>query len=478
MASIKRNYIYSLLYQLLSIGIPVITVPYVSRVFGPEKLGVFSYVNTIGLYFVMFSMLGLANYGNREIAAVRDNVNLRNKCFSEIYYMQIITSIISICVFIFAFLPFQNDSLLEYYTVLLLLVISPLFDVNWFFWGMEEFGITVFRNTIVKIISFLSIIIFVKTPEDLRLYVMIYALSALVSVCLLWPSLMKRVSFVKVSIKSVLSRFKPNIMLFVPVLAISIYKYMDRIMIGYYSFEETGYYDNSEKVTTLLFGIIASLGTVMLPRISYLINNGQKEKAADYTNKSLDFVMLVSIGMAFGLSGIVPNFIPLFFGDGFEKCVLLICLLAPTLVFCSWANVIRTQILIPFKKDRVYIVSVVAGAVINFTANILFIPKLGAIGAVIGTLSAEFFVAFIQTFLIRNEFSFKRELKKTFFYLTFGIILFVILIMENFILHYDILIKLVIQLTTGFLLFLFFSFRVASIRRFAFSILNKRSRLC
>lgn len=478
MASIKKNYLYSIIYQFLNIGIPVVTVPYVSRVFGPEKLGLFSFTNTIGQYFVMFSLLGLANYGNREIAAIRDDRTLRNKTFCEIYFMQIISSLISVILYCYFFV-FQENNLNEYYFILLLFVISPLFDVNWFFWGLEEFGITVFRNSVVKIITFISILVFVKSSNDLGIYLFIYSLSALISVCLLWPILLKRVTFVKVSLKNVLCRFKPNIMLFIPILAISIYKYMDRVMLGNYSFVETGYYDNSEKIITLLFGFIISLGTVMLPRICYLINNGQEEIAAKYTDKSLEFVMFVSIGMAFGLSGIANSLVPFFLGDGFEPCIVLIGCLAPTLVFCSWANVIRTQILIPYKKDNIYIISVVVGAIVNFVINIILIPIFGAMGAVIGTIIAEFMVAFIQTIMIRRSFYYKGTLKKVTSYIIIGLILLIILKLEysKLMLHTGNFEILVIQLITGIILYSLFAFSNRTVKKYIISLI-KKDRLC
>ena len=453
MASIKRNYIYSIIYQLLNIGIPVITVPYVSRIFGPEKLGTFSYVNTIGQYFIMFSMLGLANYGNREIAAVRDNKEKLDKTFCEIFCMQLTTSLISFIIFLFIFALPQEELLHPYYVILLLLVISPVFDVNWFFWGMEEFGITVFRNSIIKAISFVSILIFVKTQDDLGIYFFIYSLSSLMSSLFLWPSLLRNVCFVRVSLKKVLYRLKPNLMLFVPILAISLYKYMDRIMLGNYSYVETGYYDNSEKVTTMLFGFIASLGTVMLPRVSYLVSNGQEDLATRYTEKSLDFVMFISVAMTFGLSSVADSFVPLFFGQGFEPCVLLISCLSLTLIFCSWANVVRTQILIPYKKDKIYLYSVVVGAVANFCINILLIPKYGAIGAVVGTIVAEFLVAFSQTCMVRDEFEFKKTLKKTLIHIVFGLCMSLILRLEYLYLALDTYKILSVQVFTGLVLY-------------------------
>lgn len=159
MSSVKKNFIYNTLYQLLVIIIPLITTPYLSRILGAEKTGVYSYSYTIATYFVLFIMLGLNNYGNRTISIIRDDKTKVSQEFWSIYFMQLVFGLFGVIAYVLYTIIFSN-TLITW--ILLLYVVSALIDINWFFFGMEQFKITVTRNTVIKIISTVMIFTFVK----------------------------------------------------------------------------------------------------------------------------------------------------------------------------------------------------------------------------------------------------------------------------------------------------------------------------
>ena len=185
-SSTKKNFIYSSLYQVLVLVLPLITTPYVSRVFGAENLGVYSYTNTIAQYFVIFAMLGLNNYGNRAVAMARDDKEELNAVFSEIYTMQLVTGILSLLVYV-VYAVFVAQDYKTYSLILTLYVLSAVFDINWLFFGLEKFKLTVTRNSIIKIGSVVAILVLVKTKDDLLIYTSIYAVSMFLSTIALWP---------------------------------------------------------------------------------------------------------------------------------------------------------------------------------------------------------------------------------------------------------------------------------------------------
>ena len=94
--SLKKNIIYNTVYQLFTIILPLITVPYVSRVLGPEGQGKYSYTSAYSQYFIIIGMIGISLYGNRQIAYVRDVIKKMSKEFINIYTLQLITTIISL----------------------------------------------------------------------------------------------------------------------------------------------------------------------------------------------------------------------------------------------------------------------------------------------------------------------------------------------------------------------------------------------
>lgn len=417
--SAKKNFIYSSIYQVLVLVLPLITTPYVSRIFGAENLGIYSYTNTIAQYFVIFAMLGLNNYGNRAVAMARDNQDELDCVFSEIYTMQIVTGLVSLFVYL-GYAIFLLNEYKTYSVILTLYVLSAVFDINWLFFGLEKFKLTVTRNSIIKIGSVIAIILFVKSKEDLWIYTSIYAVSMLLSTIVLWPYARKEVHYHFPKFKDVLKHIKPNMIMFIPVIAISIYKYMDKLMLGGFSKKETGYYENVEKIMTVALGFITAFGNVMLPRMSNMVARKDIAGVRQTIATSMRFVLGLSCALTFGMAAVAPEFVGLYFGDGFEPCITVMIALAPTMIFQSWANVIRTQYLIPFKHDNVYVGSVVFGAIVNFVINYLLIPKLGALGAVAGTIVAEASVAVIQTIAVRKELNISLYFRQGIPFLFFG----------------------------------------------------------
>lgn len=451
--SIKKNYLYSLGYQILNIIVPVFTIPYISRIFGAEGLGVYSYTSSIAQYFVLFALLGLNNYGTRAIAIVRDDFSKLNKTFSEIYAMQVVTGTLAV-LFYYLYIVLSSDANYQlYFLILSLQVISAIFDVNWYFFGREKFQLTVIRNSVVKLSTLIAIFALVHSPEDLWLYLFIHVLSIFISAIVLWPAILKEVKLVRVSFRDVVYHFKPNLIMFIPVIAISVYKYMDKIMLGCYSITETGYYENVEKILSVSLGLITALGTVMLPRMSNLVAKKEEGTAVRYITKSMEFAMFLSIALACGMFAIAPEFVPIYFGKGFERCIVILQMLVVSAIITSWANVIRTQYLIPFKRDNIYVYSVIAGALTNFGLNIIFIRLYGAIGAVIGTISAESIVAIIQTHAARGNLECRKMVAKTLPYFAIGIIM-VLSVRLCSALNLNIYAKLVLEIIVGALVYI------------------------
>lgn len=426
--SVKKNFLYNLSYQLLLMILPFITTPYISRVIGAEGVGIQAYTISIANYFVLFAMLGINNHGNRSIAMVRGDKDEMSKSFWSIYLIQFIMATFMIILYCIYFFRIAKEYKLVF-SIQVLYLIGALLDINWFFFGMEKFKLTVVRNTIVKLVSVLSIFIFVKKSSDIYIYSFILAAGSLISQIILWNYLFKYIKLTYISFNDIKKHFKPIIVLFLPVIAISIYKIMDKIMLGMFSdVVQVGFYENSEKIINIPLGIIAALGTVMLPKISNLISMGCEEESKKYIRNSMKFAMFTSIGSMFGLIGISDTFIPIFLGEEFNSCSKVVSLLAVTIIFIAWANVLRTQFLIPKKKDKVYIISTFLGAVVNVSINLLLIAQYGAIGATIGTIFAEGTVAIYQTLMIRKEIELSRYLKESIFFIIPGSIMCFVLI--------------------------------------------------
>lgn len=424
--SIKLNIIYQMAYEILVLILPLITSPYISRVLGVENIGIYSFTYSIATYFGLFALLGVKNHGNREISKCRDNQELLNKRFTSIYSVQLIFSIIVLILYLIYCFLFTRDFFV-YSCIQIIYIFSCMIDIDWLYCGLEKFKISVIRSSFIKISCFVLIFVFVRTNSDLWKYCCIMSGSFLFSQIILWMNLKKYVRFCKVSIKNIIDDLKPMLVLFIPVVAVSLYNIMDKIMLGIISTKlELGFYENSEKIIFCAKTVIIAFGTVMLPRMSKLSADGDKKTMEKYINISIEFVMCIGFAIAFGISAVASKFSVVFWGDAFEACGYILAFLCVSIPFSAFANVIRTQFLIPNNRDKSYIISVIMGAIANLVVNLLLIYRYNAIGAAIGTIAAEVIVWTIQCFSVKNSIDIKKLIKKTVPFFIFGLMMFIV----------------------------------------------------
>lgn len=397
-----------------------------SRIIGDNGLGVYSYTYSIAYYFMLFVSLGVNNYGNRSIAQVRKDKQQLSETFWGIYYFQILCGIIVISGYFLFVNFFVKENQLIYY-LQVFWVLSAAIDINWFCFGIEKFKLSVIRNTVIKVLSVACIFIFVKTEADLLIYTFIMSFSTFLSQAVIWPFVIKNINFVKFRKEIVLKHIKPNVILFLPVIAVSLYKIMDRIMLGILSdYSQVGLYTYAENIANIPVCIITALGTVMLPRVSFFVSNNDYKAQKDAIENSMLVTCFLGFSTSFGLAGIADTFVPFYLGDKFAICGSLVKWLTVTVPFVGWANVIRTQYLLPMKKDRIYTVSVLGGAIVNMIVNAICIPKLQAVGAIIGTIISEIIVCLVQTFYAKKQLTIKRYLVNGSGFFISGIIMYII----------------------------------------------------
>lgn len=420
--SIAVNAFYQIIYQILAIITPLITSPHIARQLGAENLGFFTYSYSVVSYFMLFAMLGIVNHGTRTIAQTGKDRKSLSISFANIYTVQIFTSVIAIIIYILYIM--MQEGVEETIALLQgLWLISCLFDINWFYFGIEQFKLTVTRNILIKIATVLAVILGVrKGKSPLLAYTCIMAGGQLLSVLVLFPLLHHYIDFVKPKWKDVKRNIRPALVLFVPLLGASVFHTMDKTMLGKISnYKQLGYYYNADKLVNIPLGIINGLGTVFLPRISALLAENKKNEAMKFLNKSFELNCIFSCIMAFGIAGCAKDFIPIFFGDGYESCIILTYLFVPVLLIKSISIFFRMQYLVPMHLDKLYAIAMFSGAFVNIIVNIILIPRLGAMGAVIGTLIAEFVVMLIQFLQKDGNIPIKKWLNIILLYTLIGI---------------------------------------------------------
>lgn len=182
-----KNYLYNAGYQLLAIIVPLITSAYVSRVLRPAGVGANAFTNSIIQYFILFASMGIGYYGNRQIAYVRENRKKMARTFWEIQIVKTIMTLISYIAFLVFMLFYTRQA--EYMWAQSINLIAVAFDISWFYEGIENFKVTVLKNSLVKIVSMIAIFVFIKNPGDITLYIIVLAVSTLLGNLTLWPNI-------------------------------------------------------------------------------------------------------------------------------------------------------------------------------------------------------------------------------------------------------------------------------------------------
>ena len=449
MSKLTKDFAYQLAYRIITVITPLITSPYLSRTLGADKLGVFSATYAYANYYILSAILGVEFYGNRSIAVVANNIDERKRIFWNIYTVQFIAAVISIMIYYSTYRIRFDESRYVICCLQGLWVIASGLDINWYFFGKQEFKVTVTRNIIIKVLSILCIFVFVHSPEDLPKYVFIMSFSMVISQACMWLFLLRDIGFSKPQIEEVKQSIKPILVLFIPVIAMSIYHIMDKSMVDNLSDETNGgYYYVVDRIVNIPLGIITGLGTVMLPRISKLVRE-DASKTNIMLHKSSELSMFLIAAIAFGLGSIAKTFVPLFFGKGYEPCIRMLELFVPTIIVKAMSDFIRQQFLIPAKKDRVYVCAVLCGAAVDVIINLLLIKKYGATGAVLGSLVAEVTVLIIEILGCANDIDFLELFISHRSYIYFGLAMMAVVKLLEATVSFQGIYKLVLLIGSG-----------------------------
>ena len=314
-----KNYFYNSIYQLLGIITPLITSPYISRVLGAENVGIYSYTYSIAYYFGIFAALGISTYGGRLIARHRNNNDDLNGKFTSLLLLHIMLSSAVLLIYYIYVMVFvhENKGIAMLQS---LYIVSILFDCSWLFAGMEEFKITALRSIIIKLTTTALIFALVKSKEDLWVYTLIMTAGILagnISICFL---LKRYVHFVRVSFKQVMSHMRPMCLLTVSVIAVSVYLYLDKVMLGIMAdMTQVGFYENAFKAISFPMSLITAFGTVMLPHATYLVSQQNYEGIRKSISKTMKVLALVAPPMTLGMAAVSNVFSVVFWGHEFAE---------------------------------------------------------------------------------------------------------------------------------------------------------------
>ncbi|MFS0864568.1 flippase [Fredinandcohnia sp. 179-A 10B2 NHS] len=390
--SIAKNFLYNTLLRILNIVFPLITFPYVARILSAEGIGKVDFSLSVIHYFIIIAQFGIPTYAIRECAKYRDNKEELTKKVQEILMINIVMVIVS---YIFLTIVLVSvDMFHDYKTLLIIMsinILSTSIGIEWFYQSIEEYRLITIRSFFVKLLSLILVFVLIKEESDFNLYGFIITLSLALGHIYNFIHVNKYISlFKRYSNYNFKKHIKPILLLFAMSISVSIYVHLDKVMLGVISGDKyVGLYSSASRIVKIILTLVTSLAVVLLPRMSYYIKMKQEEDIKRLIKKSIDFILMISIPATVGIIILAKPIILIFAGPGYLEAVNTIRIISPILIIIGLSNLIGIQILVSNGKEKITLFATIIGAAINFSLNLILIPKLQHNGAAVATILAE-----------------------------------------------------------------------------------------
>lgn len=404
--SLKLNIIMNALLTMSSFIFPLITYPYMTRILLPEGTGKVSFVMSVISYFTMLSRLGIPIYGIHECAKVRDDKEALSRTVQEIFFINLLLTILSyllILVSVLTIPKFYEEK--QLFLVLSMNIILTTAGMEWMFQALEQYTYITVRSLLFKIIGVIAMFLMVKEKSDYVIYGGISIFSSSASYILNFFYVRKFIYWKKLGKYNLKRHMKPVVVFFAMSCATIIYANLGNVILGFMkNADEVGYFDAAIKVKNILTTMIASIGTVLLPRASYYYEQKQIDEFERVSRKALNLVWVMAIPIMLFFIIFAKECILILSGEAYLNAVLPMQAVLPTVLLLGMTSIVGIQVLVPMGLEKYVIGSYVAGTVADAFFSVVLIPSMGATGAAIATSLAELFVLVVQFFVVSKKF--------------------------------------------------------------------------
>lgn len=397
------NYISTLVYQLMVVLLPIVTLPYLTRIFLPHNLGINSLIMALSSYFLLFAVFGLAVHGQKEVAYWSHDPHQLAERFWEIETLSVIMTLLSFAGYL------TTLFIMPQYQIYILatapMVLANLLDISWLFIGLQRVPTVMTRNFIVKVLTVIAIFTLVKNNDDLLVLMIINSASSIISNATLWFIIPKELKWVPVQWKKLKHHFVMGSLLFLPAVSTAVYTILSRVILNIFgTVNDVAYFDNADKIIRTLLTIITSATLTIMPEIAKLFSKHLTSDIFSLLRKVLLLSLAFVIPAAMGMSLISREFSIVFFGLPYQKTGVVMqiegCIMIPVAI----ANIIANQFLVPLNKNKSRTFVAVTGAVINILVSLPLVMKYGAIGSAYAILITEVAVAIMYVALMGKDF--------------------------------------------------------------------------
>lgn len=411
--SLAKNSVFFVFYRLLNVIFPLITVTYVSKVILATGVGKVASAQNIVQYFVIIAALGIPNYGTRECAKVKEDKAKLSKLFSELFTVNSISTLLCTIAYYAAInvLEFGTTERVLYNIVGTTIILN-FFNVDWFYQGNEQYSYIAIRSFVIKVLSMLTLFVFVRKPADYVIYALIYLLGIAGNNLINFFNLRRFGIKLVVKDLDIVKHLKPVSIFLCTTIAIELYTMVDTTMLTFLCSEEiVGYYANSMKIVKIVIMLVAAIGGVLLPRLSYYQSKGMIKECENIVNKIFAIIFFLFIPCAMGLFLTADSLVPILFGNSFMGAITTLKIASFLIYALGFSNLFGTQVLLTFDDEKKLLLATVLGAVTNISLNALLIPSLQQNGAALASIASETIVTLTTFFFARKHLNIRLNLK-------------------------------------------------------------------
>jgi len=423
--SLKPKLLYQLAVSFLYSAAPIIVFPYISRVLGPQNIGKINFIDYTAQFILLFTSFGIPLYGVREVGKLRNKQEGLKQLASELLTIHFIISLAGLLLFLT--LAYLNANIYTEKKLILLASLNIIFSsfaLDWFVQGLEDFSFLSLRSAVIKVITITATFIFIRQSQDYIQYYFILTLGVLLLTVTDIYYVIKRGFKFGRKLK-LIKHLKPLLIFFLTTATVSLYTYLDTILLGIISGSlAVGFYTTGLKVIKFSQNFVDTMGGVLLPRVAFLMESKNKTEISRLVNKSLQYVLTISIPMGFLFYLMAPEIVALLAGHQYAPSISVIKILSFLPLFIGLSNIFGIQILIPFGKESNALIAVAVGSLISIVLNIILCPKYAEDGAALACVVAEWVVTIMMGFLAIRQVQLFWNRKKL-FYIVFNCLLFV-----------------------------------------------------
>ena len=449
---LRQNLIFNIIYQVVVVVSPLAVTPKLSRILGADYIGLKSFTFSIVYYFAIFGVLGLDMYGQRCIAQVKDDKEKRSRLFLTIATLRAVLCLISIGIYMASFVLVTEDPFMRgVYLCWVVYLIREMINPVWYLQGTEKYRVVSVLSTLSQLVYVAAVFFFVNSRSDIEEYILYYTVIPLAtSICFI-PIVLKDIQWVRIRIRDWVEIFKESFVYFVPTIATAVYSMLDKTMLGVFdpSKVSTGIYEQAEKLVKVALAFSTASFTIMRTRMSYLYENANKDEYDRHVSLFVSFSMFLCWPIMFGIIGITKDFVPLFFGPGYDAVVGLSYVFSLVIIPLTISGLLQAVYVFPQGHQKSMNLYYVIISALNFVLNMCLIPFIGANGAVVASITAEVLLALILIMKAKNTIKVALFFTQSIRYVIAGTVMCVVMVLLSNILILDAIYKIIIEIGVG-----------------------------